>query len=89
MVYRKLDKLKYMIAKKKNIYIYIYITVNRLLLSNRSLIVEHCSGSNGELPGFVYFYINIYIYIYIYIYIIRQKKYTNHIAKPQNSKILI
>ena len=29
-------------------------------LLNRSLIVEHCSGSNGELPGFVY--IDIYIY---------------------------
>ena len=26
------------------------------LLLNRSLIVEHCSGSNGELPGFVYIY---------------------------------
>ena len=52
MVCRKLDKLKYMIAKKKK-NIYIYITVNRLLLLNRSLIVEHCSGSNSELPGFV------------------------------------
>ena len=27
------------------------------LLLNPSLIVEHCSGSNGELPGFVYVYI--------------------------------
>ena len=27
------------------------------LLLNRSLIVDHCSGSNGELPGFVYIYI--------------------------------
>ena len=27
------------------------------LLLNRSLIVEHCSGSNGELPGFVNSYI--------------------------------
>ena len=29
------------------------------LLLDRSLIVEHCSGSNGELPGFVYIYIYI------------------------------
>ena len=29
-------------------------------LLNRSLIVEHCSGSNGELPGFLYIYIYIY-----------------------------
>ena len=36
------------------------------LLLNRSLIVEHCSGSNGELPGFVYIYIYIYIYIYMF-----------------------
>ena len=28
---------------------------------NRSLIVEHCSASNGELPGFVYIDKNIYI----------------------------
>ena len=42
------------------------ITINKkwvvYLLLNRSLIVEHCSGSNGELPGFVYIYIYIYIY---------------------------
>ena len=31
------------------------------LLLNRSLIVEHCSGSNGELPGFVYIYIYMFM----------------------------
>ena len=56
----KIGQIK--IHDREKIYIYIYITVNRLLLLNRSLIVEHCSGSNGELPGFVYIYIYIYIY---------------------------
>ena len=37
-----------------------YVLILSSLLLNRSLIVEHCSGSNGELPGFANSYI-IYI----------------------------